>query len=173
MQENNRREGEPPPRWRGPRALGSVPVALILAILVQLAMVQVWTASPARAGSVIFMYDDYGRLAELVYDDGKRVRYNYDAAGNRTSMVNDFSFDGDGDGMSDVFEIEHGLDPDDPSDAGLDPDGDGLDNLGEFQAGSDPNNPDSDGDGTLDGADSNPAFNDGNYGAVLELLILD
>jgi len=47
--------------------------------------------------------------------------------------------DDDDDGMSDDWEILHGLDPLDPSDASLDPDGDGLSNLTEHQIGSDPN----------------------------------
>jgi hypothetical protein len=47
--------------------------------------------------------------------------------------------DDDNDGMPDWWEIEHGLDPFDPSDADDDPDGDGVDNLGEYLAGSDPN----------------------------------
>ncbi|UCE29504.1 MAG: PKD domain-containing protein, partial [Candidatus Bathyarchaeota archaeon] len=47
--------------------------------------------------------------------------------------------DDDNDGMSDDWEIIHGLDPLDPSDADLDPDGDSLSNIAEYQIGSDPN----------------------------------
>lgn len=41
---------------------------------------------PACA-SVLYVYDDLGRLASVTYDDGTRVSYNYDRSGNRTSHV--------------------------------------------------------------------------------------
>ncbi|RME91375.1 MAG: hypothetical protein D6766_11955, partial [Verrucomicrobia bacterium] len=47
----------------------------------------------------------------------------------------------DGDGMPNLWETAHGLDPHDPTDASLDTDGDGLTNLQEFLAGTDPNDP--------------------------------
>lgn len=56
------------------------------------------------------------------------------------------SNDADGDGMDDSWEIRHGLDPNDSSDALSDLDGDELNNLEEYKFGTDPNNPDSDGD---------------------------
>lgn len=62
----------------------------------------------------------------------------------------------DNDGMSDVFENAHELDPFDPADADLDDDDDGLTNLEEFTAGTDPGDWDSDGDGIRDGLDSEP-----------------
>ena len=61
--------------------------------------------------------------------------------------------DTDGDGMPNKREVDHGLDPADPADAGGDPDGDGLLNVREFALGTDPFDPDSDGDGLKDGAE--------------------
>ena len=64
--------------------------------------------------------------------------------------------DRDNDGMSDSWELSHGLDPDDPSDANYDNDGDGLTNLDEYHAGTDPQDPDTDNDGVADGFDGSP-----------------
>jgi hypothetical protein len=51
--------------------------------------------------------------------------------------------DSDGDGMPDGWETAHGLNPNDPTDAGQDADHDGAANLEEYRAGTDPNDPDS------------------------------
>jgi hypothetical protein len=49
--------------------------------------------------------------------------------------------DADGDLMPDVWEMAHGLDPNDPSDADLDEDGDGMSHRDEYEAGTDPGDP--------------------------------
>ncbi len=46
--------------------------------------------------------------------------------------------DRDGDGMPDAWELAHGLDPTDPTDAARDTDGDGQTNKAEYLAGTDP-----------------------------------
>ena len=58
--------------------------------------------------------------------------------------------DSDDDGISDEWELKHGLNPFDPSDAYLDFDEDGLTNAQEFTYKTDPYNADSDGDGVSD-----------------------
>jgi len=59
--------------------------------------------------------------------------------------------DSDGDGISDVWELQHDLDPGSPGDAVADSDGDGLNSLQEFENQTDPNLADTDGDGFEDG----------------------
>lgn len=64
-----------------------------------------------------------------------------------------FPRDTDADGMSDEFETNNGLDPDDPGDAGEDLDSDGLTNLEESRLGTNPDKTDTDGDGVDDQAE--------------------
>jgi hypothetical protein len=49
--------------------------------------------------------------------------------------------DTDGDGIPDWWELAHGLNPNDPTDANRDDDGDGFTNLQEYLAGTDPADP--------------------------------
>lgn len=55
--------------------------------------------------------------------------------------------DNDNDGISDSWEVTHGLDPFDSNDANIDVDGDNVINLYEFRANTDPQREDSDDDG--------------------------
>ena len=59
---------------------------------------------------------------------------------NPGSVAAQPSTDRDNDGMPNAWEIQFGLNPDDPADAALDRDNDGLSNLAEFQAGTEPTN---------------------------------
>ncbi len=59
--------------------------------------------------------------------------------------------DSDLDGLPDDYEIDNGLNPNDPVDAAEDQDKDGLSALEEFNLGTDPQQKDSDGDGVPDG----------------------
>ncbi len=74
-----------------------------------------------------------------------------DSAGNRGSQRVRLYLDGDGDGMSNVYERAHGLNPVEASDRDADPDRDGLGNFDEFLRATDPQNADTDGDGVTDG----------------------
>lgn len=65
------------------------------------------------------------------------VLYVADTLNNRVLRLR-VTMDADGDGMDDVWEVLHGLNPQDPSDAFGDPDGDGTLNIGEYRAGTDP-----------------------------------
>jgi len=85
--------------------------------------------------------------------------YSTDLIGNVEAVksgsnkaILDLDNDADNDGMSNDFEVAHGLDPTDPSDAELDPDLDTLTNLREFQLQTDPNSRDTDSD-TIDDND--------------------
>lgn len=124
-----------------------------------------WSA----AASVTYVYDDLNRLTRTTYSSGYTINYDYDGAGTLISVVsgtdtdldgliNSVDLDDDNDGMTDVYENTHGLDPLDDDDAGLDPDNDGLSCLAEFNKnpGLDPNDPDTDGDGIDDRLDRDP-----------------
>ena len=66
--------------------------------------------------------------------------------------------DTDNDGMPDGYEVSNGLNPH-INDASGDEDTDGLTNLFEYQLGTDPQNDDTDGDGYTDGWEVNHGYN--------------
>lgn len=101
-----------------------------------------------RSGDYIYVAD-VGSLVVL-----ELVDLDKDSDGDGTADALDL--DDDNDGMPDAFEIANGFDPFDDTDAVLDADGDGLVNLAEHDCGTDPLQDDSDGDGHLDGDDSDP-----------------
>ena len=79
----------------------------------------------------------------LTQGDGTKTVYAMfrDAAGNWSAPVSDsieFGLDTDGDGMPDAWEVAHGLDPNNPNDAGLDADNDGITNYEEYLAHTNP-----------------------------------
>ena len=63
--------------------------------------------------------------------------------------------DADGDGLPEWWEIDHGLSDNNAADAAADPDLDGLTNAQEFARGTNPHLADTDGDGLLDGVETN------------------
>ena len=87
-------------------------------------------------------------------DDGKYKDSDYDGLPNFYEDeigTNKHDSDSDGGGLSDSYEVLHGLDPlDHDDDDLLDSDSDGLSDLTEMSAGSDPYDPDSDNDGLSD-----------------------
>ena len=70
---------------------------------------------------------------------------NADSYNEGTDLIANVTetYDRDGDGMTDVWEVANGLNPDDASDASADPDNDGASNGAEFQRGTDPHTDDS------------------------------
>ena len=79
--------------------------------------------------------------------DGDGIEDNAD----RFPYRSEYSTDSDLDFIPDKWEVKYGLNPNNPSDAGLDHDGDGLSALEEFEAGSIPLKLlDIDGNGTFD-----------------------
>jgi peptidoglycan/xylan/chitin deacetylase (PgdA/CDA1 family) len=92
-----------------------------------------WTAAAARQNGVAVP-------ARLVTTNGATYAL-VDAVPDRGRVtLRALGPDADGDGMADIWETEHGLNPGSSSDAALDRDGDGQSNLAEFLADTNPTN---------------------------------
>ena len=74
--------------------------------------------------------------------EGRIIDSQFEVGGWPRLEAAEAPLDSDGDGMPDGWEIAHGLDPHDPSDASEDPDSDGYTNLEEYLNGTDPFTPD-------------------------------
>ena len=61
----------------GPRRLALRLASAVLALC----------STAAFSGNVAYTYDNLGRLKTATYSNGVVITYNYDAAGNRTSVV--------------------------------------------------------------------------------------
>lgn len=61
----------------GPRRLALRLASAVLALC----------STAAFSGNVVYTYDNLGRLKTATYSNGVVITYNYDAAGNRTSVV--------------------------------------------------------------------------------------
>ena len=78
----------------------------------------------------------------------------------------DGSYDFDEDGMPNIWELENGLNPNDPTDAERDDDNDNLTNIDEYQNLTDPQNSDTDGDSMPDGWEVQYGLNPSQSGAA-------
>ena len=128
--------------------------------------VQIWFTDPNAADTDGDSLDDYD---EVVTYATNPLSADTDADGLtdweeiRVYLSDPNDPDTDGDGMADGWEVDNGLDVNDPLDAGLDADADGLTNREEFQAGTDIFNSDSDHDGLADGEEVKTHFTNPNY----------
>ncbi|MGA1790097.1 MAG: choice-of-anchor D domain-containing protein, partial [bacterium] len=91
------------------------------------------------------------------YDPDTGALRRDDVDTDADGLVNSVDPDDDDDGMPDDWEIAHGYDPLDSSDASVDEDGDTLPRVAEFQMATSPTTGDSDGDGVPDDKDAFPA----------------
>ena len=80
-----------------------------------------------------------GRAMPEKFDAEKNLVCAFCGATQKVSKVAKVA-DSDGDGLPDVWEKAHGLDPSDPADADADLDGDGFTNREEYAAKTDPQN---------------------------------
>lgn len=124
------------------------------------------SSSNLRAASRLRVDVDDDNDLVLDDDDNCRIVENADQADLDADDVGDVcDQDIDGDGMTNVYEAAHALNPLDAADAHLDFDSDGLSNIDEFLHGTGVSVPDSDGDEITDGVEvmsgRSPTVNEG------------
>jgi hypothetical protein len=122
---------DPPQTLPGPE-FGQVPYVLVDEI--EYSNVAPWPVDAGATGKSIerVVIDDYG-------NDPANWRGTQPSPGSSSTITNP---DTDGDGLPNVWESAHGLDPNSSmgdDGAGGDPDGDGMSNIEEYQAGTHPN----------------------------------
>lgn len=105
-------------------------------------------------------FENYGTGVRYIYfEDGGLDSGNW--AGHYGTYHDaasvEFFADTDGDGIPDAWEKQYGTNFE-VFDANDDPDNDFLTNMEEYRLGTDPLNPDTDGDGLLDGDETNTGF---------------
>lgn len=120
-----------------------------------------------QAGTVVVnalgvvLYQRTGLLESadrFVYEVQDGVTNSFSAAVD-IQLTAPSGFDSDGDGIPDAYELANGLDGL-VNDAEQDLDRDGLSNIAEFRRGTRADVSDTDGDGVVDGQDSNPLVSD-------------
>ena len=98
-------------------------------------------AEPASASATIAVDSGVASLSHLLlrtaFLDASDA-YVFDELRVGRSFTSVVSGDGDGDGMPEAWELAHGFDPLNASDAALDADADRQSNLAEYRAGTDP-----------------------------------